>query len=63
VPNFWDPRMRTERPDLTGLRTVRFLVDDEFPPLQFPGPDGAPTGLAVELARAACEKLAIVCTV
>ncbi|HEU4520029.1 MAG TPA: transporter substrate-binding domain-containing protein [Microvirga sp.] len=63
MPNFWDPRMRTERPDLTGLRTVRFLVDDEFPPLQFPGPDGAPTGLAVELARAACEKLAIVCTV
>jgi polar amino acid transport system substrate-binding protein len=63
VPNFWDPRTRTERPDLTGLRTIRFLVDDEFPPLQFPGPDGGPTGLTVELARAACEKLAIVCTV
>jgi polar amino acid transport system substrate-binding protein len=63
VPNFWDPRVRFDRPDLTGLRTVRFLVDDEFPPLHFPGPDGAPTGFSVELARAACEKLAIACTV
>jgi polar amino acid transport system substrate-binding protein len=63
IPNFWDPRVRTDRPDLTGLRAVRFLVDDEFPPLQFAGPDGAPTGFSIELARAACERLAITCTV
>jgi polar amino acid transport system substrate-binding protein len=63
VPNFWDPRARTEKPDVTGLRTVRFLVDDEFPPLHFPGPDGTPTGFSVELARAACEKLAITCSI
>jgi polar amino acid transport system substrate-binding protein len=63
VPNFWDPRVRTEKPDLTGLRTVRFLVDDEFPPLHFAGPDGGPTGFSVELARAACETLSIPCTV
>ena len=63
IPNFWDPRVRTEKPDLTGLRTVRFLVDDEFPPLHFAGPDGVPTGFSVELARAACETLAITCTV
>jgi polar amino acid transport system substrate-binding protein len=63
IPNFWDPRSRQDRPDLSGLRTVRFLTDDEFPPLNFAGPDGAPTGFAVELARAACERLGIVCTV
>jgi len=63
IPNFWDPRARTERPDLTGLRTVRFLTDDEFPPLHFAGPDGVPTGFSVELARAACERLAISCTI
>ena len=63
IPNFWDPRGRPERPDLTGLRTVRFLTDDEFPPLHFAGPDGSPTGFSVELARAACERLAITCTV
>lgn len=63
IPNFWDPRARTERPDLTGMRTIRFLVDDEFPPLAFAGPDGAPTGFSVELARAACERLGLTCTV
>jgi polar amino acid transport system substrate-binding protein len=63
IPNFWDPRARQERPDLTGLRTVRFLTDDEFPPLHFAGPDGGLTGFSVELARAACERLAITCTV
>jgi len=63
IPNFWDPRGRQERPDLTGLRTVRFLTEDEFPPLHFAGPDGNPTGFSVELARAACERLAITCTI
>jgi polar amino acid transport system substrate-binding protein len=63
IPNFWDPRARQERPELTGLRTVRFLTDDEFPPLHFAGPDGNPTGFSVELARAACERLSITCTI
>jgi polar amino acid transport system substrate-binding protein len=63
IPNFWDPRARAERPDLTGLRTIRFLTDDEFPPLHFAAPDGAPTGFSVELARAACDRLGISCTI
>jgi polar amino acid transport system substrate-binding protein len=63
IPNFWDPRARIEKPDLTGLRTVRFMVDDEFPPLHFAGPDGVPTGFSVELARAACDKLGITCSI
>jgi polar amino acid transport system substrate-binding protein len=63
IPNFWDPRTRQDRPDLSGLRTVRFLTDDDFPPLHFAGPDGTPTGFSVELARAACERLGIVCTI
>lgn len=63
IPNFWDPRGRPERPDLTGVRTVRFLTDDDYPPLHFAAPDGAPTGFAVELARAVCERLTLACTV
>lgn len=63
IPNFWDSRGRVERPDLAGLRSVRFLVDDEFPPLHFPGPDGAPTGFSVEIARAICERLQLACTI
>ncbi|KQU02340.1 ABC transporter substrate-binding protein [Methylobacterium sp. Leaf469] len=64
IPNFWNPRARQERIDAPQTsRTVRFLTDDEFPPLHFPGPDGTPTGFSVELARAVCEKLALTCTV
>ena len=39
------------------------MTDDEFPPLHFAGLDGTPTGFAVELARAVCERLTITCTV
>ncbi|WP_246180076.1 transporter substrate-binding domain-containing protein [Microvirga thermotolerans] len=63
IPNFWDPKAQLERPDLTGLRPIRFLIDDDFPPLHFSGLDGNPTGFSVELARAMCERLAIACTV
>jgi polar amino acid transport system substrate-binding protein len=63
IPNFWDPRAGPEKPDVTSLRTVRFLVDDEFPPLHFAGPDGVPTGFSVELARAVCEKLGLTCSI
>ncbi|GAA0265072.1 Membrane-bound lytic murein transglycosylase F [Methylorubrum aminovorans] len=64
IPNFWNPRARGERVEApqTG-RAVRFMTDDEFPPLHFAGPDGMPTGFAVELARAVCDRLTITCTV
>ena len=63
IPNFWDPRASADKPDLTGFRPIRFLIDDDFPPLYFAGPDGNPTGFSVELARAACERLALTCTI
>lgn len=63
IPNFWDPRAQLDRPDLPASRTIRFLVDDDFPPLHFSGLDGNPTGLSVELARAACERLGLTCTI
>ncbi|WP_243375661.1 transporter substrate-binding domain-containing protein [Microvirga solisilvae] len=63
IPNFWDPKAPLDRPDLPAGRTIRFLVDDDFPPLHFTGLDGAPTGFSVELARAACERLGLTCTV
>src|SRR5215218_1272509 len=63
IPNFWDSRSQLERPDVPATRTIRFLVDDDFPPLHFPGLDGNPTGLSVVVARAACERLGITCTI
>lgn len=63
VPNFWDPRIRLDRPESGPPRVVRFITEDDFPPLHFAGPDGTLTGFSVELARAACERLSWTCTV
>ena len=63
IPNFRDPQSRVERPDVSGLRLVRFVFDDEYPPFGFVGPDGALMGFNVDLARAICEELRIACTI
>jgi polar amino acid transport system substrate-binding protein len=63
VPNFWDPRRRMDRPDMTRVSTIRFLVEDDFPPFNFLGSDGQPIGFNVDLARAICVELRISCTV
>ncbi|MGO4284323.1 transporter substrate-binding domain-containing protein [Bosea sp. TAB14] len=63
IPNFWDPRIRLDRPEPGPPRVVRFLTDDDYPPFHFAGPDGALTGFSVELARAVCDKLGWTCTI
>jgi polar amino acid transport system substrate-binding protein len=63
VPGFWDPRRRPERPDLTRITQVRFLTENDYPPFDFPGPDGNPAGFNVDLARMICEELKVTCTV
>jgi polar amino acid transport system substrate-binding protein len=63
VPSFWDPRRRPERPDLTRLSVIRFLTETDYPPFDFAGPDGAPAGFNVDLARMLCEEMKVPCTV
>jgi polar amino acid transport system substrate-binding protein len=63
VPGFWDPRRRPERPDLARMTTIRFMTEVDYPPFNFAGPDGNPTGFNVELARMICEELKVNCTV
>lgn len=62
VPGFWDPRRRPERPDLGRLSTIRFMTEVDYPPFNFAGADGNPTGFNVELARMICEELKVSCT-
>lgn len=57
VPSFWDPRRRPERPDLSRLTGIRFLTEIDYPPFNYAGLDGNPTGFNVELARMICEEL------
>ena len=63
VPGFWDPRRRPERPDLTRITIIRFLTETDYPPFNFAGGDGAPTGFNIDLARLICEELKVPCTV
>lgn len=63
IPGYWDLRRRPEKPDLSRIRQIRFLTESDYPPFHFIGPDGALTGFEVELARAACEILAVACTI
>jgi polar amino acid transport system substrate-binding protein len=63
VPSFWDPRRRPERPDLSRLNIVRFLTETDYPPFNYTGPDGLPTGFNVELARSICDEIKIACTI
>ena len=63
IPGYWDPRRRSERIDLTRVPQIRFLTEDDFPPFNFAGPDGRPTGFNVELARAICQELGVPCTI
>ncbi|MEP7031720.1 MAG: transporter substrate-binding domain-containing protein [Pseudolabrys sp.] len=63
VPSFWDPRRRPERPDLSRISIIRFLTETDYPPFNYAGPDGAPAGFNVDLARLICEEIKVACTV
>jgi polar amino acid transport system substrate-binding protein len=63
VPSFWDPRRRPERPDLSRITIIRFLTEIDYPPFDYAGPDGAPAGFNVDLARAICNEIKVACTI
>jgi polar amino acid transport system substrate-binding protein len=63
IPSFWDPDAQLERPELVGVRAIRFLTDDDYPPLDFALPDGTLTGFNVDIARAVCAELQVACTI
>src|SRR6266700_5630213 len=63
APGFWDPRRRPERPDIGRLTLVRFMTEVDYPPFDYAGQDGNPSGLNVDLARQICEELHVSCTV
>ncbi len=63
APSFVDPDLRLERPTLSGVRAIRFLTTDDYPPLNFALAGGSLTGFNVDVARAICKALDIGCTV
>jgi polar amino acid transport system substrate-binding protein len=63
IPNFWDPAQKPDKPDLSAIRVIRVLTEDDYPPMHFLTDDGRLTGFNVDLARAVCEALNVACTV
>jgi len=63
VPGFWDPKHRPERPESGRISTIRFLTEEDYPPFNFKGANGQPAGFNIDLARALCTELNLVCTV
>ena len=63
VPGFWDPRRRPERPDTSRVTLIRFVTEVDYPPFNYAGTDGNPTGFNVDLARLMCDELKIPCTI
>lgn len=63
IPTFRDPHYKVEKPDLSTLRSLRFLTEDDYPPFHFALPDGTLAGFDIDLARAICEELKITCTI
>jgi polar amino acid transport system substrate-binding protein len=63
APNFWDPHHLVPKPEMSDIRTIRFLTEDDYPPFHFTTPDGALSGFDVDLARALCEELKVTCTI
>jgi polar amino acid transport system substrate-binding protein len=63
IPRFSDPKRRPEKPNLGRMTTIRFLTEDDYPPFHFRGPNGLPIGFNIDLSRAICDELGMICTV
>lgn len=63
IPGFWETNQRLEKPEISGLKAIRFLTDDDYPPMHFLAEDGRLAGFNVDLARALCDILNVACTI
>jgi polar amino acid transport system substrate-binding protein len=65
APSYDPPLFRTveeaPRPDIPENLPVKLIADADFAPYSFVSSTGAPAGLAVELAIAACERARLRC--
>lgn len=62
-PDHFDTTQREEAPDLSAVPSLRILAMTGFPPFSFRQPNGELIGYNIDLAKAICAKLGVVCTV
>ncbi|PPD46166.1 MAG: ABC transporter substrate-binding protein [Methylocystis sp.] len=63
APSFFDPNRTLQKPDMTGIKQIRFLTEDDFPPFNYLLSDGQVAGFNIDLARAICAELDVPCTI
>ncbi|MEM8644668.1 MAG: transporter substrate-binding domain-containing protein [Pseudomonadota bacterium] len=63
VPDAWQGDAYRPRPDLKGLRKIRFITDSDYPPFHYYDEVGALTGFNIDLAQAICDVLAVECEI
>jgi polar amino acid transport system substrate-binding protein len=63
APSFFDPHHPLQKPDLSRVKQIRFLTEDDFPPFNFLLADGRLAGFNVDLARAICAELDLPCSI
>ncbi|MDE2578652.1 MAG: transporter substrate-binding domain-containing protein [Hyphomicrobiales bacterium] len=63
IPSFFDPNRKMQKPEPGAVQAIRFITEDDYPPFNFAGPDGALMGFNVDLARAICDELQVACTI
>ena len=63
IQSRWHGRGEQSRPDMTGISTLRFVTDNDFPPFNYADDVGQLTGLNVDLARALCDELRTRCII
>lgn len=62
-PSLFDPHHALPKPDLSHIKQIRFLTEDDYPPFNFLLADGSLAGFNVDLARAICIELDLPCTI
>ena len=51
IPDVWQGGVFRAKPDLTGLKRLRFVTDSDYPPFHYYDEEGVLTGLNVDLAN------------
>jgi polar amino acid transport system substrate-binding protein len=63
VPDAWQGNAYRPKPDLNGLKRIRFITDSDYPPFHYYDEVGALTGFNIDLAQAICDVLAVECEI
>ncbi len=62
-PEQWKETPLGPRPDWSWLTTLRFVTESDYPPFNYYDEDGQLVGFNVDLARAICRELDVVCEI